>query len=1686
MYTLPTDLDLGGAVTRFNANIAALRLLKRLQAEGRHPYDVTEGEREVLAGYTSFGDGEVLRQAWNRTTFQPSPAIRETLEHKEQDILQRCAPTAFYTPPAIIREIWDGLERLGLRDLPRFRVLEPACGTGNFWGAAPAWVREKLDRPVGIEKEPVSAGIAAYLYPEVKTLNMPFEEARLPSGWFDLVIGNVPFADVPMVDPDFEFKKLGACLHDGFFAKAVRLVRPGGIIAFITSRWTLDKKESFLREWLARQCDLLGAFRLPETTFNAAGTEAVSDLIFLRKLEQPVAGEPPDWTKLAKLEVRRNVSIYDYYLKRDVVETHVTQFVMSCYIASRRRYVIGQHAVTSSQYTNQAYTVTPPEEPIETVLRERLRLVLPEQVITQADSSDYKAELTLGQQKALFAPQDERQTAWYEVYLAAKEVLRLEVEPDTDPLELLEARALLGESYDNTVFRWGRLRTKPNLKSLKDAAILPILGALELPDGSKAAVFERRLLRADEAYGQISEPGDALAVCLNRKGTVDMAHIAELCGQSEELCSRALEGKVFRLPSGEWETADKYLSGDVRGKLEEADRAVLIDAAFAGNVAALREVQPKDLGASEITVSLSSKWVPPEIMREFIRSILPRYNGKVRCPGEAMWLIEGCFVSEGSAEATSRWGSQRANALWLLECAMNGKVPEIFDSRDNGTKVKNEKETLLAQAKLQELQEAFSKWLWKDPARVERMVKLYNRRFNRYRRPAFDGSYLTFPGMVAELDGQEFDLRAHQKNFVARFLQSDHEPAAIHPTGAGKTWAICASIVKGVQLGLVRKACIAVPRHLVGQWRDDLLRAYPSIADELLVADEDSLSVSANPRTGQSRRVEFLARVALGHCRIVILSHTQFKSIPLDDDLWNDFIQEQIDELELLMADCDPDQDRISLKELAKQKDRLEAKLREKGQGAKRDDQRLIHWGEIGFDCLAIDEAQAFKNDELITRMTRVAGLRTKGSQRALDMRVKLHDLLARGGRVIYATATPITNTLAEVYVVLRFLQYHALRELGIHHFDGFCGLFTKPYPSVELKPAGDGFRVVQRLAFCNVWELQLLLSQSWDVVKLEDLNLPVPRLAGGKELLVTVEGSEQLKSYVKQLAARMQSIKDRKVTPDIDNPLKVTGDGRKAAMFNGPPGKWLPGVRTKVEVCAERVHDWWLKTTHYRGTQVVFCDLGTPKAQDDKVEDDKESSLTGEEQETESSVYERLRKRLEALGIPREEIAFIHDHASQEAKAELFKGCNSGTVRVLVGSTEKMGTGMNVQERMIALHHLDTPWRPDGIVQRNGRIVRQGNLHFFEEYGGEVHIYVYVTEGSFDSYMWGLQRAKLLMIEQIMAGDTVARTIEDVASDSVLNAAEIQAITSGNPKVIDKVKMENEISRLYRLFQSWMDGRWDNIRRLRDIPERTLFAVKALQQIEASILYRDKHTSTEFFVELRAIGSQELELFNERVPAFERLDLHMKAVEKRWKKRNADTSPEVVGTYRGFTILLMPGWGNEASIRLHSEGTGWIHPKRSDHPVAQWRNLDHELDTLERELDQHIRDYEYAMARRLPVEEELRRGWEHRNRYKSLLLSYRQLMTELDKELEKGDDVAGLKRQDFQDLPAHVDTETPDVPEVQIATHDIARFVELRDAYNSTVQAMRRVRIAESQAADGPTPSIPTAVDVIQTSPSV
>lgn len=1397
-----------GAKSKFRKNIEALKTLKQLEAENR---PATESEKNVLSAYVGWGGISQAFDPNNADWAKEYKELKELLTESEYESAKSSTLNAHYTSPEVVEAMYQALENMGFKG---GKILEPSMGIGNFFGGMPDEIK-KNSQLFGVELDDITGRIAQKIYPDANIQVKGFEKAEFPDDFFDVAIGNVPFGDFGVADKKYD--KENFRIHDYFFAKALDKVRPNGVVAFVTSQGTLDKQNDKVRKHLAERAELLGAVRLPSTAFKGnAGTEVTTDIVFLKKREKPLELTPettPDWTEIA--ENQDGIKLNKYFVDNP-------QMILGKMVNVNKLYGHGTSCIAdgieslkerlkkviellkgkmASAYSSLKEKVQPvqsePAENAEKVVIQSIQAIQPDEDIKNYsfglinDEIYFKVGSNLVKQD--FSESDaNRVKGMIELRTQAREIIQMQLNDCTDE-ELTAKQADFGKSYDDFTKKYGLLNDKKNSKLFKEDDSYYLLASLEILNEKgkldrKADLFTKRTIRPAKAIEKVGTAVEALVVSISEKACVDIDFMKNLTGLSEEKLISDLSGQIFENPeSNKWETADEYLSGNVVKKLEIAKKQT--DTRFQANVKALEAVQPTPLTSAEIDIKLGATWIPQDYIREFIHEIMKtpqQFKRDIQVDYSEInseWNISEKSLDK-SATATSVFGTKRKNGYQIIEDTLNLRDCKVYDTVDtpDGKKksVLNEKETLLVQEKQRELKQAFSEWIFKDAGRREKLVDIYNSKFNNSRPREYDGSHINFVGMNPEIT-----LKDHQKNAVARTLYGGNTLLA-HQVGAGKTFEMIASAMESKRLGLCSKSLIAVPNHLTEQIGVDFLRLYPSA--KILVATKDDFK--------KENRKKFLARIATGNYDAIIIGHSQLSKIPLSLDRQAKMLKDEIakitDGIEKMKLHSGK---KFTVKQFEKTKKGLETKL-QKLLDTPKDD--VVTFEEMGVDKLFVDEAHLFKNLFVATKMSNVSGISNSNSQRAMDLYMKCQylDEITGGKGIVFATGTPISNSMAEMYTMQRYLQSSKLKELGLENFDAWASTFGETVTSMELSPEGK-YRSKTRFAkFFNLPELMNIFKDCADIKTADQLQLPVPEHQIHN---ICVPPTETQKKLVKTLSERAEKVRKGTVAPTEDNLLKITGDGRKTGLDQRLVNPELPDEKgSKVNVCIDNVYDIWDRTKEKKSAQLIFCDLGTPKNSSAKKVKSEQSEEIIDMDEARNSdikfdVYADIKKKLVARGVPENEIAFIHDAKTEKQKEQLFEKVRKGSVRVLIGSTAKCGAGTNIQDKLIAMHDLDCPWRPSDLEQRMGRIVRRGNEN------PEVDIYRYVTDSTFDAFLYQTVENKQKFISQIMTSKSPARSCQD-CDEAVLTYAEIKALCAGNPLIKKKMDLEVDISRLQLL----------------------------------------------------------------------------------------------------------------------------------------------------------------------------------------------------------------------------------------------------------------------------------------------
>ena len=1482
----------GGAKQKYARNIEAIRTLFKLEQEHR---GATAEEQQVLSQYVGWGGLSDAFDPSKDNWAKEYAELKNLLSEDEYTAARSSTLNAHYTSPVVIRSIYEAVEKMGFKS---GNILEPSMGVGNFFGMLPDTMADS--RLYGVELDSITGRIAKKLYPQADITVAGFETTDRQD-FYDLAIGNVPFGQYKVNDK--AYNKLGFNIHNYFFAKAIDQVRPGGVIAFVTSRYTMDSKDSTARKHMAECADLLGAIRLPNNAFKAnAGTEVVSDIIFLQKRDRPIDHEP-DWVQLGKTE--DGFAINQYFVDHPEMvlgelTTESTPYGHDLTVAPIEGAVLADQLAEAVQHIEGQYVEVEVETP-DVADAEVERKTLPADPDVKnfsyavVDGEVYYRENSIMTQVELSDNAKARVTGMVELRQIVNQLIQEQLDdyPDED---IKATQAKLNTAYDAFTAKYGLLNDRKNGRLFEDDSSYYLLCSLENLDEnkqlkSKADMFTKRTIRPEHTITSVDTPSEALAVSIGEHGRVDLPYMAELLGSpgDYERITTELQGVIFKDPSADadepeagWQTADEYLSGNVRNKLRMAQLAAESHPEFKINVEALTKAQPKDLEASEIDIRLGATWLNPAIVQQFMMETFQppyriRYNNLIQVrysPFTSEWRI-GNKSAAGMYDimSTETYGTHRANAYKILEDTLNLRDCRIYDTIEEDGKerrVLNQKETMLAQQKQQAIKDTFAGWVWQDPQRRNLLVKQYNELFNSTRPREYDGSHIHFVGMNPEIN-----LREHQRNAIAHVLYG-HNTLLAHEVGAGKTFEMAAAAMESKRLGLCQKSLFVVPNHLTEQWAAEFLHLYPNA--KLLVTSKKDFE--------PANRKRFCARIATGDYDAVIIGHSQFEKIPLSAERQARIIEDQIEEIEKAIAEAkEQSGEHFTVKQMEKTRKTLEVKLKKLQSTDRKDD--VVTFEQLGVDRLFVDESQNYKNLYLYTKMRNVAGLSTSEAQKSSDMfgKCRYLDEVTGGRGVIFATGTPISNSMTEMYTLMRYLQYSTLQQKQLTHFDAWASTFGETTTAIELAPEGTGYRARTRFAkFFNLPELMNMFKEAADIKTSDQLHLPVPE---AKFETVVVKPSEIQQDMVKSLSERAAEVHSGAVDPSVDNMLKITSDGRKIGLDQRLMNPLTPDdPDSKLNACVDNVLRIWNETKEDNLTQLIFCDMSTPKG---------DGSF---------NVYDDIRTKLLAAGVPESEVEFIHNADTEGKKADLFSKVRSGKVRVLLGSTAKMGAGTNVQTLLVAVHHLDVGWRPSDMTQRNGRIIRQGNKN------KQVYVYNYVTEGTFDAYLWQTLENKQKFISQIMTSKSPMRSCDDV-DEQALSYAEVKALCAGDPRIREKMDLDVQVAKLKVLRSDYQNQKYrleDKL--LKHYPEEIQKAKNRIAALKNDAQIADAHPQDkENFCGMTIKGM----VFDEKKAAGERLMLACKEMP------NADMM--LLGTYRGFELnIRFDSFKNEHQIVLRGE----------------------------------------------------------------------------------------------------------------------------------------------------------------------
>ena len=1510
------DLGVGGAKTRYGWNVAAIRTLRALEAEDR---PATLQEQETLSRYVGWGGIPQAFDAQNEDWRKEYAELKALLSETEYASARASTLNAHYTSPTVIRAIYDAVEQMGFRT---GNILEPAMGVGNFFGLLPESMAGS--RLYGVELDSLTGRIARQLYPEADITVAGFETTDRRD-FFDLAVGNVPFGNYQVNDKAYNHLRFN--IHDYFFAKAIDQVRPGGIIAFVTSKGSMDKQSPDVRRFIAQRAELIGAIRLPNNAFaRNANTEVTSDILFLQKRDRPITLEP-DWVHLG--QTGDGIPVNSYFAEHPEMILGRMAWDDSMYGSRKETACLPLEGADLASQLHEAVERLQGSyleaEPSELGEGEAIRAAIPADpnvknyTYTVVDGQVYYRENSLMVRPDLSAAAEARVRGMVGLRDCVQELIALQMDPATPDSAIRDQQAELNRRYDAYTAKHGLLNSRGNAQAFSDDSSYYLLCSLEIldEDGNlrrKADMFTRRTIRPAQAVDHVDSASEALALSIAEKAGVDMVYMEQLTGQTRDELASQLQGAIYRLPESAGDepcyvTADEYLSGNIRSKLASARVAAEKDEAFQINVSALEKAMPRDLDASEIKVRLGATWIPPRYIQQFMLELLQppiqaRYRLRVAySSATAEWQIENkSSVPAHNVAAYTTYGTGRASAYRILEDSLNLRDVRIYDTVQDADgkekRVLNSKETTLAQQKQQAVKDAFRDWLWQDPTRRQELCARYNELFNATRPREYDGSHIRFSGMNPEIT-----LRRHQRDAIAHILYGGNCLLA-HEVGAGKTFEMVAACMESKRLGLCSKALFAVPNHLTEQWASEFLRLYPSA--NLLVASKKDFETK--------NRKKFCARIATGDYDAIIIGHSQFEKIPISQERQERLLQEQIDEIEAGVKELRASHaERFTIKQLERMKKQLETRLQKLTSATRKDD--VVTFEQLGVDRLYVDEAHNYKNLFLYTKMRNVAGLSTTDAQKSSDMYLKCRymDELTGGRGIVFATGTPVSNSMTELYTMMRYLQHDLLASRGFSHFDCWASTFGETVTAIELAPEGTGYRARTRFArFFNLPELMAMFREAADIKTADQLHLPTPEAVYHN---VVAKPTEMQKDMVEALSKRAAEVHAGVVNPKEDNMLKITSDGRKLGLDQRILNPLLPDdEHSKVNQCVENILRIWREGESGKLTQLVFSDLSTPGGEG-------------------FTVYEDIRRKLIAAGVPEGEIAFIHDANTEVKKKELFAKVRAGQVRVLMGSTQKMGAGTNVQDRLAALHDLDCPWRPGDLEQRKGRIVRQGNRN------DTVHIYRYVTENTFDAYLWQTIENKQKFISQIMTSKSPVRSCEDV-DETALSYAEIKALCAGNPLIKEKMDLDIEVARLRLLKANHQSQRFQmEDRLLKYFPVELEKCRAQVGGFEADLETRNSHPlPSEGFVGMEVLGHT----FSDKEEAGKAILEAVKTV--------VDMKSVRIGHYRGFEMSLeLSAFGREYILTLRGRMAHFT--TLGSDPRGNIQRIDNTLGSMESRL---------------------------------------------------------------------------------------------------------------------------------------
>jgi len=1596
----PEDgIGAGGAKTKYKNNIEAIKLMQTIESENRY---AAPDEQRVLARYAGWGGISQVFDENNSAWRDEYDELKNLLSEKEYEAARSSTLNAHYTSIEVIDGIYKGLDRLGFKG---GSVLEPALGVGNFFAAMPPELAEK-SRLYATELDSATGRIARQLYPNADIRVQGYETADLPDNFFDAAVSNVPFGAYKLNDPKFD--KYNLLIHDYFFCKTLDKIRPGGVVAFITSKGTMDKANTTVRRYIAERAEFLGAVRLPNTAFKAnAGTEVTTDIIFLKKRGYIMDASNESWIHTGK--TADGVPVNEYYLDNP----HM---------------MLGTMAFDSSMYGNEAETTLNTDgRDIHAALTDAVEY-LPKNAITAAvaditelDGEDSRIPADPSVKNFCYTIVDgeifqrinstmekrefpkaavSRVTAMIEMRRLTRDILDMQLDGCTDE-DLRWKQDELNGKYDYFFKRYGAINSRYNNSLFGDDADYPLLSAIEEIDDeggtTKADIFTKRTIAQTVQPNHADTAIEALPICLNQRGYIDIRYISELTEKPAEKIVDDLRGIIFRNPVYNdpdksdnlfvgWETADEYLSGNVREKLSAAERASQNNPAFAVNVEALKAVQPKPLEAHEISARIGASWIDPSYYRRFLLEklkppgyehdrVVVHYTAKT-----GQWTVEKPYSRNKSIEATKEYGTDRMDAYELMEVTLNQKSAKIYDrvtdAHGNEKSVLNQKATVAIREKQSRLKEEFKRWIFDEPERRERLCGVYNNLFNSEQLRTYNGSHLTFPGMSPEIT-----LRQHQRDAIARILYGGNTLLA-HQVGAGKTYTMAAAAMEMKRLGIAQKCCFVVPNHLVGQWTNEFQRLYPTA--NILAATKKDFE--------KQNRQRFCARIATGEWDAVIIGHSSFEKVPVSLERQQAKIEREIDEIRSAIIEAKSQKgENITVKELERALRGREYDLKKLLESPK---DNLVNFEQLGVDALFVDEAHSFKNKFIFTKMNNVAGLSKARAKKSTDMDMKCeyineYNNASRG--VIFATGTPVSNSMVELYTMQTYLQRDELEHMGLNHFDNWSADFGEVVAALELAPSGQGYRIKERFAkFVNLPELMKMYRKVADIQTAEMLKLPVPEVAGGKAVTISVDPSPELKAFTDKLVERAEKIHNREVQPEEDNMLCVTSDGRNAALDMRCVDPTAPDYPdSKVNTCVQKVFEIYKSTAENKLTQMIFSDLSTPK---------------GGKQ---FSIYDDIKAKLIELGVKESEVTFIHDAKTDEQKEKMFSAVRRGDIRILMGSTQKMGAGTNCQTRLAALHHLDCPYRPADLQQREGRIVRQGNMN------PEVQIYNYVTKQSFDSYLWQIVESKQKFISQVMSGKNPSRSMDDI-DETVLNYAEVKAIATGNPLIRRKMELDLELQRLRILESQYRADRYnleDSV--LKRYPAQIAGIEQRVRGLEFDIARRNNSNGgDEFSITLGR------KTFSERKDAGELL---LKAV------ASGNYADKTIGLYNGFEIVAQPKIMITDTHVVLLKGELTYRVELSDSDVGSIARIENAVRALDKNLADNRRELSEAQQRMESAKQQIQRPFDQEDALQMTLQELVEVNAALD--VDKSDDAnAVLSEKAEGDDVLELDEENGDV----------------------------------------------------------